>query len=77
MADCALLDRGLQRQRRVFRGMEPLFRVHYACEWAGEDGGGRLLVLLAPLAPSSRHRGEKASSSDVFSRSGINEILKG
>ena len=50
MADCALLDRGLQRQRRVFRGMEPLFRVHYACEWVGEDGGGASPGLTRPVS---------------------------
>ena len=63
MADCALLDRGLDRQRRVFRGMEPLFRVttHVGHGDGGrERAGARFMVVPAPFAPSSRHRGEKA-----------------
>ena len=47
VADCALLDRGLGRQRRVFRGMEPLFRVttHVV---AGGRGRGHVLWPYPP-----------------------------
>ena len=45
MADCALLDRGLGRQRRVFRGMEPLFRVTTSSTHVVAGGRGRGHVL--------------------------------
>ena len=76
VADCALLDRGLGRQRRVFRGMEPLFRVttHVMAGGRGrERAGARFVAVPAPFAPCTRHCGEKA----IFQRrfqfiSGIN-----
>ena len=63
VADCALLDRGLGRQRRFFQGMEPLFRVttHVMAGGRGrERAGARFVAVPAPFAPCTRHCGEKA-----------------
>ena len=72
VADCALLDRGLGRQRRVFRGMEPLFRVttHVV---AGGRGRGHVLWPYPPrLRPVLAIVVKRRFSRDVFSLSGIN-----
>ena len=72
VADYALLDRGLGRQRRVSRGMEPLFRVttHVV---AGGRGRGHVLWPYPPrLRPVLAIVGKRRFSRDVFSLSGIN-----
>ena len=53
VADCALLDRGLGRQRRVSRGMEPLFRVTTSSTHVVAGGRGRGHVLW-PYPPRLR-----------------------
>ena len=70
VADCALLDRGLGRQRRVFRGMEPLFRVTTSSTHvvAGGRGRGHVLWPYPPrLRPVLAIVVKRRFSRDVFS----------
>ena len=80
VADCALLDRGLGRQRRVFRGMEPLFRVTTSSTHvvAGGRGRGHVLWPYPPrLRPVLAIVGKRRFSRDVFSYLELMEVGEG